>query len=1044
MASERKPHYGRRLLPLALRELARTSPDRLYAAVPKTSRVEDGFVDVTISDMSRCVDFMAHWMNDHFGVSDRFETLGYLGVSDLRGVAVFLAAVLCGYKLMLPSPRNPPSTTISLLEQTQSTKLLFTSEVAPIVKAIQALSPTLEVHSIPSFCEMMESSSKSYPYEKSFEEARDDPIVVLLSSGSTGLPKPIVMTHGTFATIDNQKNLPDVPNRKLRDSRIWDFDGEGRVYTMFPFFHLAGFAAFTVSLIFRNASLVIGPPHMIPDGTLLRSVMTQQKLRALFVVPSVIEQLLAQEPESIERFKRLDFIACGGAPLNPEIGHRLSKVVDLISPFGSTEILAVPELVLPREDWEWHEFHPDFNLELEVYDAKEGLYELVVTADEMSADFTPISHTLPGITAYHTKDLFVRHPYRPRLFKYHGRCDDIIVLANGEKFNPVPLELDIRYHSSLKGVLVTGNARTQSTLLVEPAAAVVGPVAQSNLLDDLWPIVQKANMLLSGPGRVQRGKLLCASAEKPFVRTAKGTIVRKLTEKLYASEIEELYSNTAAREKLLDMRLTKPVDDASAVNYVRQLLALTFPQGSDIGPHEDFYAHGLDSVQTLEIIGHLRRGLEGQTPYSLAWITPHLIYRSPTIADLSRSLIEFLNDGVIPQSDLPVTSRLVNEIVAQYVDGLSTEAVSPAPAPSTTSTSVIAIIGSTGYLGTHTLIQLLRQRDITRIYCLNRNKDAETRQRALLDRLDNSINSTLHKLFYMTVKLGKPCLGLEKECFERLREEVDVIVYNSWRLDFGLSIRSFSPFLTATRDIIDLARTSSRSMRIIFISSMASVGALASRAIAPEAPVEDPSAAFNMGYAQSKLAAERILTMANQRAGIPVSIVRVCQLGGPSDNSFGGWAEQPWLWALLRTAKTIKRMPDDLGVVDWMAIDTAACMLKAFITRPAQREVQVYNLYPPNPQPWTLVCDLMQEEFGIEERVSMASWVKTLQDIPDPKASDVSTMPALKIMDYFKNMGSTEGIGMSFATDKALKVSRVEVPTLDKATLRRWLGDWKL
>ncbi|KAI0543941.1 acetyl-CoA synthetase-like protein [Xylaria curta] len=1046
MASERKPQYGRRLLPLVLRELAETDPERLYAAIPEKSNVEDGFVDITVGDLSQCVDFMAHWLSDHFGPSDRFETICYVGISDLRGAVVFLAAVLCGYKLLLPSPRNPPSTTLSLLEQTKSTKVLFTSEVTPIMKSVQALKPDLEVYMIPSFCDMMESSPKPYAYEKTFEDAKNDPVVVLHSSGSTGLPKPIVMTHGTFATVDNHKNLPVVPNRKPRDSSIWDFDGEARVYTMFPFFHLGGFLTYTVNAIFRNASPVIGPPHMVPDGTLLKSVMTQQKLRAMFLVPSVVEQLLVQEPESIELFRSLEFVASAGAPSNPAIGDRLSKVVDFISPFGCTEIVAVPELALPREDWEWHEFHPDFNAELRVYDAKEGLYELVVTANDKSADFTAISHNLPGITTYHTKDLFTRHPTRPRLFKYHGRCDDIIVLANGEKFNPTPLEMHIQHHPSLKGALVIGNNRSQSTLLVEPKHFVADDIARSKLLDDLWPLVQEANNLVLGAGRVQRGKLLCASADRPFLRTAKGTVVRKLTENLYASDIENLYSSAAAQERLVNLRLVKPVDKKSAADYVREILALTFPQGSDIGQHEDLYAYGLDSVQTIEVMGHLKRNLAGETSHSLAWITSHMIYRNPTIADLSLLLSEFLNEGVIPHYDRQIeTYRLINETVAQYVEGLPSELALPIPIPSTASTSVIAVIGSTGYLGTHTIIQLLRQPDITRIYCLNRNSDAANRQSETLARLDGSlIESMKTKLAYMTIELGKPHLGLEKEHYNQLGREVDVIVYNSWRLDFGLSIRSFSPFLTATRDIIDLAYTSSRNMRVIFISSVSSVGVLASKAIAPEAPVEDPLAAVNMGYAQSKLAAERILTMANQRASIPVSIVRVCQLGGPLDSSAGGWVEQPWISALLRTAKTLKRMPNDLGSTDWMAIDIAAKMLKVFIVHPAQREVQVYNLYPPHPQPWTLVCDFMREEFGVEEQVPMETWVKALKDIKYPRASDVATMPALKILDYFETMKPGEGTVMSYATGKALGVSQVEVPALDRETLQRWLRGWNL
>ncbi|KAI1437361.1 acetyl-CoA synthetase-like protein [Xylaria sp. CBS 124048] len=1057
MALEPGPRPGRRLLPLVLRERTEKTPNRLYAAIPKTSRVEDGFVDITFGDISRCIDFMAHWIHDQFGgPSDQFETLSYIGIADLRGVAVFLAAVTCGYKLLVPSPRNPPATTISLLGQTKSTKMLFTSEVAPIVKPIHALSPALDARVIPSFREMMESSPAPYPFTKTFEEARDDPIVVLTSSGSTGLPKPIVMTHGTFAAVDNQKNLPKIPGRQQTDSTQFDFentfDGEARVYMTFPFFHLGGFLVFSLLAIFRNAAPVLGPPNMIPDATLLKSIMAQQRLKAAFLVPSIIEQLLAQDPGNIELFRSLEFISISGAPLDPAIGERLSKVVSFNLPFGATEFFVIPELDRAPEDWEWHEFHPDFNFELQLYDAKEGLYELVLTADEESVDFTPIAHNLPGIKVYHTKDLFTRHPTRHELFKYHGRLDDIIVLANGEKFSPGPLEMEIQTNasSSIKGALVIGNNREQSSLIVEPATTVADDAARLKLLDGLWPLVQKANTLVLGPGRVQRGKLLCASADKPFVRTAKGTIVRRLTEKLYESEIEDLYSSAMAQARLVNIRLTKPVDKTSVANYIREVLALTFPQGADIALHEDFYAHGLDSIQTLEAIGYLKHSLSKLTSDPLTWITPHLIYRYPTIADLAQPLVAFLNDGVVPQDDHPsATTRMVDEIVAHYVEGLPTELK---PSMPTTSTSVIAIIGSTGYLGTNTLLQLLKQPDITRIYCLNRASDAQARQCAALTLLDKSITPLLTKLTFLQVSLGQPHLGLEREeDYNRLQQEVDVLVYNAWRLDFGLSIRSFHPFLSATRDIINLAHSSPRSTRIIFISSISSVAALAHTALAPEEPVSDASAALAIGYAQSKLAAETILTTANRQSGIPISIVRICQLGGPSTTSTSTsttgttWAEQPWLWALLRTAKSLRRMPDDLGHADWLPIDTAATMLQAFILRPAERAAQVYNLYPPHPAPWSLVCDLARDELGVDDRVPLQTWVKALRDIRDPKPSDVATLPALKILEYFESIASPAGTAaVSFATEKALRVSQVDVPPLDKETLRRWIQGWNL
>lgn len=59
-----------------------------------------------------------------------------------------------------------------------------------------------------------------------------------------GLPKPITMTHASFAVLDNERNLPATPGRKKRDWTMWEFEGEARVYTVFPFFHVRHLVSF--------------------------------------------------------------------------------------------------------------------------------------------------------------------------------------------------------------------------------------------------------------------------------------------------------------------------------------------------------------------------------------------------------------------------------------------------------------------------------------------------------------------------------------------------------------------------------------------------------------------------------------------------------------------------------------------------------------------------------------------------------------------------------------------------------------------------------
>ena len=92
--------YGRRLFPQVLDEYAESSPCRIYGTVPfHPTDLSQGFRDVTFKDMAQCTNGIAHWLEREFGRSQNTETLCYIGIPDLRGAALFLAGVKCGYKV---------------------------------------------------------------------------------------------------------------------------------------------------------------------------------------------------------------------------------------------------------------------------------------------------------------------------------------------------------------------------------------------------------------------------------------------------------------------------------------------------------------------------------------------------------------------------------------------------------------------------------------------------------------------------------------------------------------------------------------------------------------------------------------------------------------------------------------------------------------------------------------------------------------------------------------------------------------------------------
>lgn len=113
------------------------------------------------------------------------------------------------------------------------------------------------MHNIPSLDVLLDSHDPHDVPAPQYSEVEHDPIVILHSSGSTGkhmipnmdpndntnkylgVPKPITMTHATFAVLDRERYLPKTPGRKNRDYSIWDLEGGGRFYTVFPYFHVS-------------------------------------------------------------------------------------------------------------------------------------------------------------------------------------------------------------------------------------------------------------------------------------------------------------------------------------------------------------------------------------------------------------------------------------------------------------------------------------------------------------------------------------------------------------------------------------------------------------------------------------------------------------------------------------------------------------------------------------------------------------------------------------------------------------------------------------
>lgn len=96
--------------------------------------------------------------------------------------------------MLFTSPRNSIAAHSHLFEVLDCHVMLTPNPQPPGVSTVIDACK-LHTFEIPSIDELLTNSYMHFPYNKTYEESKLEPLIALHSSGTTGLPKPILYSH---------------------------------------------------------------------------------------------------------------------------------------------------------------------------------------------------------------------------------------------------------------------------------------------------------------------------------------------------------------------------------------------------------------------------------------------------------------------------------------------------------------------------------------------------------------------------------------------------------------------------------------------------------------------------------------------------------------------------------------------------------------------------------------------------------------------------------------------------------------------------------
>lgn len=773
-----------------------------------------------------------------------------------------------------------------------------------------------------------------------------------------------------------------------------------------PLYHNYGHASLWRAM-WSCKKLFIFPQELpLTTPNLLKALAGCREVQQFYAVPYVLK-LLAETDEGMQLLRRFDLVTSAGSACPTDVGDRLvADGVHLVSNYGATE---VGQLMSSMRDFdtdrEWSAVRMNDALRPYAIWLPQGDGETFELAVKEGWPAQTKSNRADG--SYATSDLFRRHPSLDDAYLFVGRCDDTLVHSNGEKTNPIPMELSIRGSPHVAEAIVFGAGKPQAGALIVLSGQHSNPDAAMRLV---WPSIEEANCKAPSHSRIIPELVHLLPQGTKFTSADKGSLIRSKVIATFTDLIDNLYAKYESGE--CTSAKVKPAAYEDALHLVRGVVVAI---AGHLGDDDDLFDLGIDSLTSTRIVNAIRRTIDVGDQK----LPSTLVFECPTIAKLAQRIMGQQEKADIADTMLSMVETYGGRVLA-----------APHFRPKAESSAVV-LTGATGSLGAHLLVALSRQ-NVSQIWCLCRAKndqEAEARVEASLKtRRLPSIQKLTAKVTCLAADLTAADMGLSESSFATIAQRATAVIHAAYPVNFNMSVESFATSIQSSVHLMNICSQSTFQSTFHFCSSVSAATRRKSSTIL-ETISSDPLDAQEMGYAQSKWVVEAICRKSSEEKSQPCVVHRIGQMVGDSEH--GVWNETEAIPLMFKAAQTVGALPDLEEQVSWLPVDQAAAMIAAVTASPSGQ--QVFHILNDILTPYRSVYDGLRAAGLSFEVVDKQEWVHRLRNAKD---QNPSTNPTIKLVDFYAQKYSAGSSDTASASDDMAYKERRSAKTWDATEMR--------